>query len=567
MSLEDVAVDERRVTRVRSLRHAVGVLDLGQVGDLHGRDLEPELLQLLRPDRAAAAADLLVDRGRFRVRRGGRLGLDNRESDRQHGGHYGRDISHDEDLDGKVSCRDRGSKPVQHPGAVARRMRSILDVSRGGCYIVSHYQNQCFEERRHCYENADRARFRVDYADPFGRLPAAGSASGDDDGPSGRGNHHSRRRCHGRGGSERTTPAPDRPRLAGPPRRHRRRARKRGRSPATWTSTSTSPRTRTRTLDFHRFVLLFNHSFSRPHPLRRRARARARVRRRPRGSRASSSSNRPTSISCSRRRSTSAPACCWCRSASSTSATSRRSFHGVERPFVDTVIIPTTWFDAGAGVHGELRPRLAVPRLRDGAARRAEIHRRRRASRRRARRARSRTSATSRCTGRLEYVGVRGLDARRQLLARRDRLQRSAAIDVAVGVVEFDGRYHRDRLELRGQFAQVFIDDAGALERRCCSALTGVNPEHRAAAARLLRRSARIGRCRGLAARRRRVRALRELRHAVPDAGRRAAAEAVRSRRLGRRRVDLLPDPGHRDQGRLLVIRNQSTLFGSARQS
>ena len=27
-------------------------------------------------------------------------------------------------------------------------------------------------------------------------------------------------------------------------------------------------------------------------------------------------------------------------------------FHGVERPFVDTVIVPTTWFEAGAGIHG-----------------------------------------------------------------------------------------------------------------------------------------------------------------------------------------------------------------------
>ena len=29
-------------------------------------------------------------------------------------------------------------------------------------------------------------------------------------------------------------------------------------------------------------------------------------------------------------------------------------FHGVERPLVDTVIIPTTWFEVGAGVHGEI---------------------------------------------------------------------------------------------------------------------------------------------------------------------------------------------------------------------
>ena len=30
------------------------------------------------------------------------------------------------------------------------------------------------------------------------------------------------------------------------------------------------------------------------------------------------------------------------------------AFYGVERPFVDTFIIPTTWFDAGAGVHGRV---------------------------------------------------------------------------------------------------------------------------------------------------------------------------------------------------------------------
>src|SRR4029079_6715284 len=29
------------------------------------------------------------------------------------------------------------------------------------------------------------------------------------------------------------------------------------------------------------------------------------------------------------------------------------TFYGVERPFVDTFIVPTTWFEAGAGIHGE----------------------------------------------------------------------------------------------------------------------------------------------------------------------------------------------------------------------
>ena len=31
-------------------------------------------------------------------------------------------------------------------------------------------------------------------------------------------------------------------------------------------------------------------------------------------------------------------------------------FHGVERPFVDTFIVPTTWFEAGAGFHGAFGP-------------------------------------------------------------------------------------------------------------------------------------------------------------------------------------------------------------------
>ena len=29
-------------------------------------------------------------------------------------------------------------------------------------------------------------------------------------------------------------------------------------------------------------------------------------------------------------------------------------YQGVERPFVDTVIIPTTWFENGAGLFGEV---------------------------------------------------------------------------------------------------------------------------------------------------------------------------------------------------------------------
>ena len=58
--------------------------------------------------------------------------------------------------------------------------------------------------------------------------------------------------------------------------------------------------------------------------------------------------------------------------------------------------------------------------------------------------------------------------------------------------------------------------------------------------------------------RRRRVRALRELRHPASDARRRVRPAAVRSRRLGGRR-HLLARPGHRREGGLLVVRSRST--------
>ena len=100
-------------------------------------------------------------------------------------------------------------------------------------------------------------------------------------------------------------------------------------------------------------------------------------------------------------------------------------FHGVERPFVDTVIIPTTWFDAGVGVHGEFGPGLryrayamapldaigfsADEGLRDGRQKGAESNARRLAG-----------------TGRLEYVGSPGLVLRYQHLEWGHGLQRAA---------------------------------------------------------------------------------------------------------------------------------------------
>lgn len=148
-------------------------------------------------------------------------------------------------------------------------------------------------------------------------------------------------------------------------------------------------------------------------------------------------------------------------------------FHGVERPFVDTVIVPTTWFDVGAGLHGSVgkgfryRTYAMAPLdateftaeegLRGGAQHGSE--------------AKVRNVAF---TGRLEYVGIRGLQAGVSFW-RGDTGFNVPRIDTKVGLYEFDARYARGRLETRGQHAHVFIHGAGPLNETM-TRLTGVDP-------------------------------------------------------------------------------------------
>jgi hypothetical protein len=148
-------------------------------------------------------------------------------------------------------------------------------------------------------------------------------------------------------------------------------------------------------------------------------------------------------------------------------------FHGVERPFVDTVIVPSTWFDVGAGLHGNLRRGFryrayvmapldatefsAEEGLRGGAQHGNE--------------AQVRNVAY---TGRLEYVGTRGLQIGVSFW-RGDTGFNVPRIDTKVGLYEFDARVSRGRLESRGQYAHVFIDGAGALND-ALGRTRGINP-------------------------------------------------------------------------------------------
>ena len=149
-------------------------------------------------------------------------------------------------------------------------------------------------------------------------------------------------------------------------------------------------------------------------------------------------------------------------------------FYGVERPLVDTVIIPTTWFDIGAGVHGEVgrgwRYRVYVMAPLNAAEFDAEEG---------VRKGQQHGSEANvgrvALTGRLEYVGRRGLTVGAGFWSGRSGFEFRPRFDVPVTVVEADVRYTRDRLELRGQFAQVSIDNA-ALVNDTMTLRTGVNP-------------------------------------------------------------------------------------------
>ena len=148
-------------------------------------------------------------------------------------------------------------------------------------------------------------------------------------------------------------------------------------------------------------------------------------------------------------------------------------YHGVERPFVDTVIIPTTWFDAGAGIHGELRHGFRYRAYAMAPLNSLEFSADEgiREGRQKGSRANVRNVAY---TGRLEYLGVRGL-----VLGVSGWRGKSTfalpRLGTTVVVREADGRYRRDRLELRGVFAQVGISDAAGLND-AVARLTGISP-------------------------------------------------------------------------------------------
>ncbi len=149
------------------------------------------------------------------------------------------------------------------------------------------------------------------------------------------------------------------------------------------------------------------------------------------------------------------------------------AFNGVERPFVDTVIVPSTWFESGAGVHGDLGRGLAyklyamAPLDATGFDAGEGL---------RGGRQKGFQSITERpaVTGRLEYRGVPRLSLGASFWRGRTGFD-LLSVNPRVRVFEFDGRYSFSRFDFRGQFAHTGVSQAGELNR-ALQRRTGVNP-------------------------------------------------------------------------------------------
>ncbi len=149
------------------------------------------------------------------------------------------------------------------------------------------------------------------------------------------------------------------------------------------------------------------------------------------------------------------------------------TFYGVERPFVDTFIIPTTWFDVGAGIHGtiggNLRYRAYVMAPLDSVEFSAEEGFRGAAQN--GSNAQARRMAI---TGRLEYVGFRGLTLGASFW-QGDSSVTLVRLETPTSMIAADARYRRGRFEGRVQYAHGFVGNAAELNDAVFR-LTGVDP-------------------------------------------------------------------------------------------
>ena len=163
-------------------------------------------------------------------------------------------------------------------------------------------------------------------------------------------------------------------------------------------------------------------------------------------------------------------------------------YYGVERPFVDTVIVPSTWFEVGAGVHGEVgrgwRYRAFVM---------SPLNAREFSAEEGLRGGRQKGSDTNigrpALTGRMEYVGQPGLTIGASFWTGRSGFEFRPRFDVPVTLGEADVRFSRDRLELPRAVCQVASRTPALLNDAMAARLASI-PTSRVVCAGFMRKAA-----------------------------------------------------------------------------
>ena len=149
------------------------------------------------------------------------------------------------------------------------------------------------------------------------------------------------------------------------------------------------------------------------------------------------------------------------------------SFNGVERPFVDSFIVPSTWFSNGAGLVGELGggfsfKAFAMSSLNGSFFSADEGFRGGR------QKGFFDNASNISAVGRLEYSGVDNLNLGVSYWSGNTALDLDG-VSGRAGIFEFDGQYSFKRFDFRGQFALTHLDDAEEINR-AQQRTSGVNP-------------------------------------------------------------------------------------------
>ncbi len=137
------------------------------------------------------------------------------------------------------------------------------------------------------------------------------------------------------------------------------------------------------------------------------------------------------------------------------------SFTGVERPFVETLIIPTTWFDTGFGATGEFGKgfRYRAYLMSGLDASRFDAEEGLSNGRQKGFQSSFRNPAK---TARLEYTGLRRLTLGLSGYSGNAGFN-LRSVNPRVDIFSFDGRYSLRRLDFRGLFARASIRRAREL--------------------------------------------------------------------------------------------------------